>query len=742
MSTLIFKGLLSIVTVVFIVNLLTHIEHVEKSTLNNQNLNVDTDAKKNHNQMKELFSHIFTKNYDDNQNNNLGLTKSVNTVSKVAIKKPKIAFLFAGSLRSFTCPKVHWSIKSHLIDALGGDSFVFIRVALEDNLNIRTGSGTIWKPRYSDKQVNETLRILNPIKIQTFSFATQIDEMKKEFPSDVHRVYRENDQRRYSMFFQRSMSYRMVLEYEKNHNMIFDWVVLVRLDAGWLDPILPINNYQNDRVWITETAFDGLNDQFMMIPRQFSDYVYNLDSKIKRNIYCVGGPDVEKWKCIPKELIKRKVDPKQIEIMKEYCCHDILTTNLAGHSERIHMSHLKEGQIPVTFGRFPMYLVRNKDNQCVPECFRLMINIKNYVILFNHSYYDYYTYPAWPDTIGRGVSMRDQSLCVLYNEDIFQWKPLPAFEIYQQISKIKQTQQLNMINNHNNTIVFTDPKQQLLEIDMKINNLIQNSVLLHPNDLQMWRIRLNWNNEGCLSTSFESKTKLVWMNCQDFQVRTGGMRHDARQMFSIYINGHAKNYQLNNQVFHNSDDYGLSYMNLISKKQKSIQESFINNNNNLSPIESSSTASLDNSQHLNIYKNSLHILSTKSRDTTRVFIAWSSDKHGTALRIVCLTATSLMSGAEVLLAPCAPDNTPQSKMQLFLSVDGRLDGTTIISTVGLLRMARAPHLCVSRQKDVTIVRSDTSKINQSDYAILTLIKCNERPLQFFRIWFEFELINS
>ena len=54
-------------------------------------------------------------------------------------KKPKIAYVFAGSARSFVCPKVHWSLKVNLIDALGGAPYVFIRMALEDNINTRTG---------------------------------------------------------------------------------------------------------------------------------------------------------------------------------------------------------------------------------------------------------------------------------------------------------------------------------------------------------------------------------------------------------------------------------------------------------------------------------------------------------------------------------------------------------------------------------------------------------------------------
>jgi hypothetical protein len=42
--------------------------------------------------------------------------------------RPRIAYVFAGSPRSFFCPKVHWSIRDYLIRGLGGDPYVFVYV--------------------------------------------------------------------------------------------------------------------------------------------------------------------------------------------------------------------------------------------------------------------------------------------------------------------------------------------------------------------------------------------------------------------------------------------------------------------------------------------------------------------------------------------------------------------------------------------------------------------------------------
>ena len=54
-----------------------------------------------------------------------------------------------------------------------------------------------------------------------------------------------------------------------------------------------------------------LNDQFMLIPRKFSDYLYDLNTKVvQKGVYCLGGPDVETWKC-DKQLLQSKGEPSE-----------------------------------------------------------------------------------------------------------------------------------------------------------------------------------------------------------------------------------------------------------------------------------------------------------------------------------------------------------------------------------------------------------------------------------------------
>ena len=102
-----------------------------------------------------------------------------NKQTEKPIEKNKIAYIFAGGVRSFVCPKVHWSIRLNLIDALGGEPYTFIRVSAEDNSNTHSGKGVLWKPSYKSNEVEETLKILAPKTVQYFTFADQEEEMKR-----------------------------------------------------------------------------------------------------------------------------------------------------------------------------------------------------------------------------------------------------------------------------------------------------------------------------------------------------------------------------------------------------------------------------------------------------------------------------------------------------------------------------------------------------------------------------------
>eukprot|EP01036_Dinobryon_divergens_P031159 gene31159-40515_t len=408
--------------------------------------------------------------------------------------KKKIAYIFAGSARSFVCDKVHWSIRLHLMDAFGGDPYAFVRIAIDDNKNIKTGHGTMWTPPYKDNEINETLKILNPRLVQHFSFSNQLEEMEQNYPGLDHAVYRQNDRRRYSMFFHRCMAYKLMLQYEKDNDIRFDWVVLVRLDALWLEPVLPISAYNPDRVWITETGFDLFNDQFMLIPRQFSDYLYDLNTKVTQDVYCLGGPDVEKWKCKRQEQEKRGLSGPLLEKTLERCCDDIFTNDRRGASERIHFRHLRNGNIPVSTARFPVAL--------------------EYLFRFNGSLYPYFMPPVWPDTRGRTISSRDKVACVLMDSaEKSIWNPITAYNLHTSLnSEYKADYSLSLYEQSTN---------------------LHPSIFMNAKNLETWRIHPTFNVGGCLTFSLQHKN-LSWSPCVG-HVIPHQMRFDPRQLFFLQV---------------------------------------------------------------------------------------------------------------------------------------------------------------------------------------------------------------
>ncbi len=437
----------------------------------------------------------------------------------VSVPKKKIAYVFAGSARSFICPQVHWSLRFNAIDAFGGDPYVFVRISAEDNLNDRTGKGRIWTPKYEDNDIEEALKILNPRKVQYFSLKNQLEEMAREYPGEAHEVFRNNDLRRYSMFFQRCMGYKLVLQYEKENNMKFDWVALIRLDAGWSMPVMPIESFSDDRVWLTETGYVAYNDQFMLIPRKFSDYLFDLNTKVDRRVYCLGGPDVERWKCNATHLTNQGISKDKIDTTLKYCCSDMFGINIIGYSETIHYRHFEYGNISVGFAKLPVYLTRYHNNQCRPDCDRLMYNFKAFEFNVLQKKYPYTAPMNGADTRASTLSLVDTAQCYAMIHESSLWQPFTAAKLH----KFQRRKKYSII----------DYSKSLYEQ----GDVIPKELLFHIHDFDAWRIHPTMNVEGCLGYDGVSNS-LVWDNCIFHLKRKGGFRHYPPQTFFVSLIPH------------------------------------------------------------------------------------------------------------------------------------------------------------------------------------------------------------
>lgn len=581
---------------------------------------------------------------------------------------PKIAFVFSGSARSFNCPHVHWSIRSHVIDALGGDSHVFVRMTQEDNLNYqRTGDGQLEKTEFKENELIETIKVLNPKVVEQFSFRTQLEEMKRYYHGWRHEIYRKYDQRRYSMYFQRAMSYKMVTAHEKAHSMKFDWVVLIRLDAMWLDPLLPIASYAADRVWLTEQGFSPFNDQFMLMPRQFSDWLYDLDVKVSPGVLCLGGPDIEKWKCNASELAARSIPKDEMERVLSLCCNKNSSREDTGYSETIQLRHLKAGEIPVAIGYFPMLLTRyykDSPKKCHYECLRLIMNRKEEYPHFSYSMYPYFAPSEWPDTREKAISTGDYVLCELLTKPEFStWNPRSALEI----AEASTSSAINGI---------ATPLDYSKKLDEEPN--LPKDILLNPRKRELWRIQPSWNVDGCLTYNFLNKTH-TWSKCLDRTKKKGGLRHHATQLFYLTVYRRHPFFATNP----NAEQFGAQ----------------------------------------------AHIA-----NTTRVIIALRNDFTWDYLgEVMCLTADSIRDESRLTFRSCTHGGE-ESHKQLFLPVEGTLTGTSTRTSVGTLRMAVDPNLCVMKSKDY-LSEISAMPIDNS----LVLSKCGFEG-RIARMGFEFELV--
>lgn len=177
---------------------------------------------------------------------------------------PHVAFVFAGSARSFTEHFVHESIRVNLIHSFcvprHCHGVLFFRVSLIDNVHqdvtgntIADGSGRMVPadPTITGEVITAMHRLakvphLNysiPV-VTTWAHAPTSSLEKtaimEEFPSVRSKIFTLLDSRRYSMYYNRYKSFMQVPSYEKMHNIEFQWVVHVRLDAIWGEPVQPV----------------------------------------------------------------------------------------------------------------------------------------------------------------------------------------------------------------------------------------------------------------------------------------------------------------------------------------------------------------------------------------------------------------------------------------------------------------------------------------------------------------------
>lgn len=278
----------------------------------------------------------------------------------------RVAFVFAGSPRSFMSPTVRLTIKKNLLDAFCPPPYcmydVFARASINDNTHVgaeANGRLSLGDENLKSNIVN-ALEDLRPPKdsggqlfLQLYGIgSTEENEFMIKFGGSDFRqkMYRELDPRRYSMYFGRWAAYDMAMQQEKTSGLNYTWIVHARFDAAWGAPISPVHEWNQKYIYGPDTWWADIPDTFALLPRNLSEKYYSMHSLVKHRVMCLGGPNFDPL-TLEREYLKNKLGytDDQITIVQGEDCKVLfpgygdvpikpgskLTWSPAGYSEYI-----------------------------------------------------------------------------------------------------------------------------------------------------------------------------------------------------------------------------------------------------------------------------------------------------------------------------------------------------------------------------------------------------------------------
>lgn len=221
----------------------------------------------------------------------------------------RVAFIFAGGVRTFVLPEIYESIRYNLINSfcppMNCAADVFVRLSIDDNWHV--GANAVGKKIKGDKKIlkdvaHAVARIAHASpksklfwRVVNIGSNQEANEMDKVTATDFkQKVYRDLDPRRYSMYFNRAAAYDMALREEIINGKNYTWVVHARLDAGWGAPIRPFHMWSMGKVWVPDSWYADVPDTFALLPRNRSDIFFSLTMQYKPNkVMCVGGTNFD-----------------------------------------------------------------------------------------------------------------------------------------------------------------------------------------------------------------------------------------------------------------------------------------------------------------------------------------------------------------------------------------------------------------------------------------------------------------
>jgi hypothetical protein len=250
--------------------------------------------------------------------------------SGLVASETQVAYVFAGSARSFLSPFVRASISRNLLASFCPSAScrydVFVRISADDNVHTGIDAAGVFvgSNDQARREIVAAIKDFQPNDPRCSLFAEyyeigskeELEVMVEYGKEDVrHKIYRELDSRRYSMFFGRWKAFEMMLKHEKDQSISYDWVVHARLDAAWGSPINPVNSFMPGKIYAPDTWHVEIPDTFALMTRPIANIYFGMEQLMHPRALCLGGPNLD----------TRKLNPNHLRSVKGYNQQEILT---------------------------------------------------------------------------------------------------------------------------------------------------------------------------------------------------------------------------------------------------------------------------------------------------------------------------------------------------------------------------------------------------------------------------------
>jgi hypothetical protein len=399
------------------------------------------------------------------------------------------------------------------------------------------------------------------------------------------------------------------------------------------------------------------------------------------------------------------------------------------------------GNIPVSIGRFPVYLTRKLPaEECYADCPRLYYNFKDFAYDVLQRHLKDWKPMDSTDTRALPISETDASRCSYLNSAMSPWQPISALEYENAIARSQQQREIlsslhlgslrgGKGDKDVSTKIETNLNLMLEPIDLSANlykqwDRLHPSLRINPLQYATWRIHASWNVDGCITVNMTSK-EMTWENCNLYLRYKGGRRHDPRQAFLMHVQPHIP--AIVRDVRLRAPEDELLYFSsrpLPAITTITIPKRIPNDYDLLRPLWC-----------WTVREHKLKIRDPELDSYSDVVepVSIHLEECSTAL----YTTTKQTHPAHLRQLARAKEQEELASRQRFFTVQGEAMGAHPSSTVGHIRPMNNPEFCVVQGPS-----EDDGLGRRVSHNALNLVKCKANNVGTSKKYFEFEYLHG